>query len=39
MNMNGSIPVRGEHWPEPPRQYQAIAIIAFLLIILLVMLF
>jgi hypothetical protein len=37
--MSSSITDRGEHWPEPPRQYQAIAIIALLLILLLVMLF
>ena len=34
--MRGAIPVGHEHWPEPPRQYQAIAIAALLLVIVFV---
>jgi hypothetical protein len=37
--MSGTFPVRHEHWPEPPRHYQAVAVIALLLIVIMVTLF
>ena len=37
--MSGTIPFQREHWPEPPRRHQAIALAAVLIVLAFVTLF